>query len=116
MTHIKEAIDDVDINAHVPNRVAKDLLGVIGTSLSVDSCPAPADLRGFWRKVERAIEGLNSQVSLRGLTSRGCHNLGPVILGEPAYTAIKSEVFHGWEDFKRVVSFRFGLTEEELVT
>ena len=57
----------MDLNAHVPNKVAKDILGVVGTPLGNTTFPAPADLRPFWRRVERALEGLNAGVNLRAI-------------------------------------------------
>ena len=106
----------MEVNAHVPNRVAKDLMGVIGQPLGGARCPTPADLRPFWRKVERAIEGLNGTIRLSQVNNRGCHNLAPIILGEATYTALKGVHFDGWEHFKQEVDQRFGLTVEEIET
>ena len=51
---------------HVGNKVAKDILGVIGCPLAdKDELPEARDLRPFWAKVERAILGLNDNISLR---------------------------------------------------
>ena len=87
---VVEQTEVVDINNHVGNRVAKDLLGVIGLPLAEkDELPDMKDLRPFWAKVERAILGLNNSITLRHLNISGCRNLGPIILGEAAYHAIK---------------------------
>ena len=87
---IREAADEVDLNAYIPNKVAKDILSVMGAPLSKgETVPAPKDLRNFWKNVERSITGLNGNVRLPGLTSQGCHNLGPIILGETAYAVVK---------------------------
>lgn len=98
---LREAVDEVDLNRYIPNKVAKDILGVIGSPLSKgDDVPEPRDLRSFWRVAERAITGLNSNVDLDMLTGRGCKNLGPILLGEAAFVSIKNEHFDDWAEFK----------------
>ena len=73
--------------------------------------PEPRDLRAFWRSAERAIEGLNVNVSLSTLTGRGCRNLGPIILGEAAYAILAGKPFSDWDEFREVVEEHFGLTD-----
>ena len=46
---IVDRSDEVDINVHLPNKVAKDLLGIIGKPLcESDILLEPKDLRPFW--------------------------------------------------------------------
>ena len=66
---MKEASDEVDLNAFVPNRVAKDILGIMGDPLSKRDIPEPSNLTSFWNRVERALNGLNEDVDLSKLNS-----------------------------------------------
>ena len=100
-----EQTEMVDLNLHVGNKVAKDILGVIGRPLAdKDELPDARDLRPFWAKVERAILGLNDNISLRQIGTSGCKNLGPIILGEAAFHAVKDQHFTTWKEFKAAVN------------
>ena len=94
--------------------MAKDIIGIVGAPLGKRDLPEPADLRGFWSSVERALTGLNKTMELKNINNKGCHNLAPVILGEACYEAIRLENFWTWDDFKTVVNMRFGLSEDQL--
>ena len=60
ITRLREATDKVDINRHIPNRVAKDIISMLEKPLGCKGeFPAPRDLRPFWWSVEGALEGLN---------------------------------------------------------
>ena len=112
---LQDASEEVDINQHISNKVAKDILGVLGTPLgSGEELPEQKDLSRFWKAAERALQGLNDKVDLRQINRRGCKLLAPIILGEACAAAIEDDSFNTWHEMKLVVENRFGLSEDQL--
>ena len=45
---LREATNEVDLNKYIPNKVAKDIIGVLGQPLSKGKgVPEPCDLHAF---------------------------------------------------------------------
>ena len=40
--------------------------------------------------------------------------MGPILLGDAAWRAVAGEPMHDWEDFRTVVTNRFGLSGSEM--
>ena len=72
--------------------------------------PAPQDLQPFWRKAERAVEGLGLDVSELGEVH--IKNLGDHFLGETAMDVFRNKPIFDWAEFREMVEERFGLDDE----
>ena len=72
------------------------------------------DLTPVWDRWERTLLGINSQIRLVNINARGLENLGPILLGDAAWHAVAGEPMRDWDDFRTVVTNRFGLSGSEM--
>ena len=72
--------------------------------------PVQQDLTAYWKKCERAIDGLSTEFGVEDLGAAQIKILGPLILGGNAWEVMKDQHFMDWSSFKSVVNQNFGLT------
>lgn len=73
---------DVDLDRHVPNKVARDLRSVMDPLAADDALPEPSDLSPFFARVERVLHGIDANIRVTLLSRRAIQNLGPYLLGD----------------------------------
>ena len=111
---VDQDMNRCDINIFISNKVTTSLAKLVGKPLGAESLPELQDLTPVWDRWERALQGINANVRLANINSRGIENLGPILLGDAAWRAVAQETMLDWLDFKSVVTNRFGLTTSEM--
>ena len=86
----------MDVNIHVPLKMAREISVALGEPLSSDRLPEPKDLDPYIRKCTRIVNTLTPRTDCAILNRNGLDNLAPILLGEPVWQAIKAEPYHSW--------------------
>ena len=74
--------------------------------------PERKNLSRFWKTAEKAIAALGKGIHPSHLGPSHIENLAPVILGGPIWALLDGRDYFTWEDLKKVVEFRFGMTDD----
>jgi hypothetical protein len=69
----------------------------------------------MWERAERHLRALGPEIEPHNFGQNHIEKLGPLILGEAVWREFSANSYRDWDDFKKAVEERYGLSRSELL-
>ena len=104
-----------DIKAGLPIKVQCELTTALVPLSKGEKTHPQQDLSHFWKRCERALNGLSSDFGVEDLQAPHLWQLYPFVLDQPVWVLLKKFVLDSWQEVKAAVEERLGLTTDQLL-